>query len=265
MSFPRDLPILPRRRCPVRIMLVDDDAFSRKLMGFYLKPMGVEVELLAGGEECLQAVAATPPDLILMDCQMPGLDGFETTRRLRAVQYSGIILALTGNSDEDTLRNCTEAGMNGHMSKPVDAAVLRARIGEALPHLVVAAEPPPPAEVPAAEDPLARARKIADAARNPAILTRLVGSFLKSADETVDMLETALRAQDGPAVAAAAHRLRGSSGSFGASSLSEAAGKLEDALQSQSLEQCDALVATVRKLWPPLREHLAKNSGGTDP
>lgn len=248
----------------MRILLVDDDAFSRKLMGFYLKPMGVEVELVAGGEECLQAVAAGVPDLILMDCQMPGLDGFETTRRLRASHYAGVILALTGNSDDETLRQCAEAGMNGHMSKPVDAAVLRARISEALPQLAAA-----PEEIPAppliTEDPLARARKIADAARNPALMGRLVGSFLKSADETVAMLESALQSQDGPAVAAAAHRLRGSSGSFGATSLSEAAARLEDALQCQSLEQCAPLIAMVRKLWPPLREHLVENSGGTNP
>ncbi|MBX3169954.1 MAG: response regulator [Candidatus Eremiobacteraeota bacterium] len=247
----------------MRILLVDDDAFSRKLMGFYLKPMGIEVELVSSGEECLTSVAVQAPDLILMDCQMPGMDGFETTRRLRAEHYAGVILALTGNSDEDTLRNCSESGMNGHMSKPVDAGVLRARIAAALPHLQV--EAPPPLEAPPAEDPLARARKIADAARNPAILGRLVGSFLKSADETVGMLETALQSQDGSAVAAAAHRLRGSSGSFGATALSEAAGKLEDALQSQNLNECAPLIAGVKELWPPLREHLVKNSGGTEP
>lgn len=250
----------------MRILLVDDDAFSRKLMGFYLQPMGAEVELLPGGAECLTSVAARSPDLILMDCQMPGLDGFETTRRLRASHYSGVILALTGNSDEDTLRNCSEAGMNGHMSKPVDAATLRARISEALPHLPLSA--PAPAQAPAAstaEDPLARARKIADAARNPAILGRLVGAFLKSAEETLGMLESALQSQDVPGVAAAAHRLRGSSGSFGATALSEAAGNLEDALQSQPLEECGSLIAEVKTLWPPLREHLVKNSGGIAP
>ena len=249
----------------MRILLVDDDAFSRKLMSFYLKPMGVEVELLAGGMECLERVAAQTPDLILMDCQMPDMDGFETTRRLRASAYVGVILALTGNSDEETLRNCSECGMNGHMSKPVDAAVLRARIEEALPHLALAPAAVAAVEPVVTEDPLARARKIADAARSPAILARLVGSFLKSADETVGMLEAGLQSQDAPAVAAAAHRLRGSSGSFGATSLSEAAGKLEDALQAQTLEQCQPLIASVRNLWPPLRELLVNNSGGSNP
>ncbi|MBS2037228.1 response regulator [bacterium] len=254
----------------MRILVVDDDAFSRKLMGLYLKPIGVDLELLAGGQECLDSVSAQPPDLILMDCQMPELDGFETTRRLRQSSFAGIILALTGNSDEETVRRCSEAGMNGHISKPVDAATLRARIAAALPHLQTDSpeaktpeDPPPPA--PAAEDPLARARKIAEAARNPAILARLVGAFIKSAEESMEALEAAAQSLDAPGVAAAAHKLRGSSGSFGAASFSQAAGGLEDALQNQSLQECSSLLDAVRSLWPGLRQYLVNNSGGTTP
>ncbi|MFN8608460.1 MAG: response regulator [Vulcanimicrobiota bacterium] len=256
----------------MRILVVDDDAFSRKLMGLYLKPIGVELQLLPGGQECLTAVAEQQPDLILMDCQMPELDGFETTRRLRSSGFAGVILALTGNSDDETLRKCTEAGMNGHISKPVDATTLRGRIAAALPQMLnaeaesptpAAAEPPP--SPPASEDPLARARKIAEAARNPAILARLVDAFVKSAQESMNALEAALQSQDGQAVAAAAHKLRGSAGSFGATSFSQAAGGLEDALQSQSLQESSSLIETVRGLWPALRQHLVNNSGGTTP
>ncbi len=254
----------------MRILVVDDDAFSRKLMGLYLKPIGVDLELLPGGQECLQSVAGQRPDLILMDCQMPEMDGFETTRRLRASDYAGVILALTGNSDDETLRHCSEAGMNGHMSKPVDAATLRARIAAALPHLQAAqAEPAPPPPAPAAseggEDPLARARKISEAARNPGILVRLVGAFVKSADESMQAMEAAAQGQDAAGVSAAAHKLRGSAGSFGATTFSQAAGGLEDALQNQSLQECSSLIETVRALWPALRQHLVNNSGGTTP
>jgi len=229
-------------------------------MGFYLKPLGAEVELLSSGEDCLLSVAAQAPDLILMDCQMPQMDGYETVRRLRAAQFRGVILALTGNSDEGTLRQCTEAGMNGHMSKPVDAAVLRARIQEALGGQATAAE----AEVPS-EDPLARARSIATAAGSPALMGRLVASFLKATDEVMLTLTTAASQQDAAGVAAAAHRLRGSSGSFGADGLSLAAGNLEDSLKEQSLQQCAGLLVTLEGLWVPLREHLANSSGGNTP
>ena len=247
----------------MRILLVDDDAFSRKLMGFYLKPLGAEVELLAGGEDCLRSVAAQAPDLILMDCLMPEMDGFETVRRLRAAQFGGVILALTGNSDENTLRQCTESGMNGHISKPVDAATLRARIHEALGRQDVAPEAEPVAE--AAEDPLARARSIATAARNPALMSRLVASFLKSAEESLLALTAAAAQQDAAGVAAAAHRLRGSSGSFGASALSRAAGNLEDSLKEQSLQQSAALLVALEGIWVPLRAHLANSSEGSVP
>jgi len=256
----KEFDFLARRRCPVRILLVDDDAFSRKLMGFYLKPLGAEVELLSSGEDCLRSVAAQAPDLILMDCQMPQMDGYETVRRLRASQFSGVILALTGNSDEETVQRCGEAGMNGHMSKPVDAATLRARIQEALGTEASAPEP----EVPS-EDPLARARSIAASAGNPALMVRLVASFLKSADESMLELTNAAARQDAAGVSAAAHRLRGSSGSFGATSLSHAAGQLEDSLQVQSLQQCDALLVRLQSLWVPLREHLASSNSGGSP
>lgn len=253
----------------MRILVVDDDAFSRKLMGLYLKPIGVDLDLLPGGPECLLSVSSKQPDLILMDCQMPGMDGFETTRRLRQTDYAGVILALTGNSDEETVRKCSEAGMNGHISKPVDAATLRARIAEVLPNFHKAStleeEEPAPAPQPVAEDSLARARKIAEAARNPAILARLVGAFIKSAEESMAGLEAAWLNQDAAALAASAHKLRGSAGSFGATSFSLAAGALEDALQHKTLAECSSLIDTVRGLWPGLREYLVNNSGGTTP
>lgn len=80
----------------MQILLVDDDAFSRKLMGYYLKPTWRRIGGNGRGrQECLDKVAQARPDLILMDCQMPEMDGFETVTRLRAGGFTGVILALT--------------------------------------------------------------------------------------------------------------------------------------------------------------------------
>ena len=78
-------------------------------------------------------------------------------------------------------------------------------------------------------------------------------------------LTTAAAQQDAGGVSAAAHRLRGSAGSFGATSLSLAAGHLEDSLKEQSLQQCADLLVALQGLWAPLREYLANNSGGSIP
>ena len=247
----------------MQILLVDDDAFSRKLMGYYLKPMEATVDMAAGGQECLDKVAQARPDLILMDCQMPEMDGFETVTRLRASGFTGVILALTGNSDPQTLQRCSEVGMNGHMSKPVDPANLREKILEAMGASTPVAEaPPPPAPEVVVEDPLARARAIATAARNPALMGRLVASFVKSTEDGLAQLGQAASQQDGPAVAAVAHRLRGSSGTFGATTFSQAAGNLEDSLQTQPLSQCLPLLEQLMGMWPTLKSQL-EISGGT--
>ena len=76
-------------------------------------------------------------------------------------------------------------------------------------------------------------------------------------------LTTAAAQQDAAGVAAAAHRLRGPAGSFGATGLSLAAGTLEDSLKDQSLQQCAGLLVKLQGLWAPLREHLANSSGGS--
>ena len=231
-------------------MLVDDDAFSRKLMGYYLAPLGAEVSLLGSGQDCLDQWVAFEPDIILMDCQMPGMDGFETVERLRAGGFQGKIIALTGNSDSETVERCRQVGMNDHLGKPVTADKLRATIEGTL---------APPAEAePEEEDPLARVRQIATSANNPALLGRLVGAFLRTTDELVGQLR---QAQDGAEVSALAHRLRGSAGTFGAARLSQAAGQLEDELRQSSLPECQALYDQVLALWPPLKEKLVQAGG----
>ena len=260
----------------VKILLVDDDAFSRKLMGYYLKPMEAVIDMASGGQECLDKVAESTPDLILMDCQMPDLDGFETVTRLRADGFEGVILALTGNSDPETLARCDQVGMNGHMGKPVDPNGLRERIQTAMEGALGAPSPgagsaapvapgPPPPEAPSplppGEDPLARARSIATAARNPALMARLVAAFVKSAEDALAQLTQAREQSDAATVAAVAHRLRGSAGTFGATTFSVAAGELEDNLKTQDLSQCSPLVENILRLWTALKSHLETHGG----
>jgi len=244
-------------------------------MGYYLKPMAeATVEVAEGGQQCLDLVAGKRPDLILMDCQMPGMDGFETVTRLRESGFSGVILALTANSDEETLKRCKQVGMNGHLGKPVDATRLREAILQALgqpatPPAVEAPAPAPESAAPsaaatleAAEDPLARARTIAKAANNPALLARLATAFVKSTEENLGQLRSALEGSDKAGVAAMAHKIRGSAGTFGATTFSQTAGRLEDSLQSQTLDECQNLVQGLLELWPPLRSQL-ETSGGS--
>lgn len=255
-------------------------------MGLYLKPLeGATVALAEGGQDCLNQVATKRPDLILMDCQMPVMDGFETVIRLRDNGFSGVILALTANSDEETLKRCSQVGMNGHMGKPVDPVRLREAILQALqpaaetpelapvtetqklspsteaPELAPVAKAPERSPDEPVEDPLARARAIAQATHNPAMLGRLVSAFVKSTEENLGQLRSASQSGDSAAVSALAHKIRGSAGTFGATTFSRTAGLLEDRMQTQTLDDCQGLVQSLLELWTSLRAQLEPPGG----
>ncbi len=230
-------------------------------MGMYLKSMDAETVLAASGQECLDSVSSIPPDIILMDCQMPDMDGFEATTRLRQNGFSGVVLALTANSDEATLQRCTACGMNGHISKPVNATTLQERILSALSSDSPAAEAAPELSV-ADHDPLERLRGLTMAGRNTGLFNRLIASFTKSVDESIEQLRSALAANDAQGVSAAAHRIRGSAGSFGANQFAESAGMVEDKLVGLSLTETKPDAEKLLSQWGPLRSYLEK-SGGT--
>ncbi|MDC8784768.1 response regulator [Roseateles koreensis] len=113
-----------------RILLVEDNPINQVVAMEFLSLMGVETCLAANGVEALAACAAEAPDLVLMDIQMPGMDGLECARRLRALQAAGTlgqfpILALTAHALDSDIKASLEAGMDEHLTKPLDFQALR--------------------------------------------------------------------------------------------------------------------------------------------
>ena len=110
-----------------RVLLVEDHVVNQKVALHMLRLLGYEATLAASGREALDAVAESSYDIILMDCQMPGMDGFETTQALRA-RESGVrtpIIAMTAHSMEGDRKRCLDAGMDDYMSKPVRMEILK--------------------------------------------------------------------------------------------------------------------------------------------
>jgi len=110
-----------------RILVAEDNPSNQRVIELFLRPLGAEVTLVADGREALEALDRAPFDLVLMDMQMPVMDGLEATRRLRAGggRNAGVpVLALTANVMESHRKACSEAGMNGHIAKPIDARLL---------------------------------------------------------------------------------------------------------------------------------------------
>jgi len=109
---------------PLRLLVVDDNAVNRELVCALLEPFDVDIETASDGVEALDAVASKDFDLILMDVQMPNMDGLTATQRIRAAAAPGSlrvpIIALTANLLPEHIARCREAGMDDHLGKPIN-------------------------------------------------------------------------------------------------------------------------------------------------
>jgi len=127
----------PASRLSGRVLLAEDGADSRRLLVHLLERWGVEVEIAENGAQALERVRAacsggTPLDLVLMDMQMPEIDGYEATRRLRSEGFDGHIVALTAHAMDGSREACLAAGCDEFLTKPVDRVRLRAIVARQL-------------------------------------------------------------------------------------------------------------------------------------
>lgn len=119
-----------------RILVVEDNAINQKVLLAALRKLGYHPELAPGGEEAVRMALDTEYDLILMDCVMPGIDGFDATRRIRLARPEAppAIVAVTANIFHEDQIRCLESGMDGYLSKPVQMEALTAVLQKWLPH-----------------------------------------------------------------------------------------------------------------------------------
>ncbi len=223
-----------------RILVVEDHPLAQEILFEMLEDLGCEVEVASDGAEAVACAQAYPYDLILMDMQMPRMDGLAATRAIRALpDYRSVpIIALTANAFAEDRRRCLEAGMNGHVGKPVTPAALTAALAQWLPDLDSPARgtPAPP------DDPLVDALAAIpglDASRG------LRGSRLELAEYRTllvrfiamhgeDIARVRERLGDGELDEARTilHNLKGISGFVGAASLAARATALHAALRA---------------------------------
>jgi CheY-like chemotaxis protein len=108
------------------ILIVDDNPLNMKLVSFLLAKRGYDVRCAADGEEALELLQEFRPTLILMDMQMPGIDGFELTRRLKADPATRgiVVIAVTAYAMKGDEQRVREAGCDGYLAKPIDTRLL---------------------------------------------------------------------------------------------------------------------------------------------
>ncbi len=244
----------------VEALLVDDVALNQEVVRDMLESAGARVRIAGNGQEAidaLEAVGQRLPDCVIMDCQMPVMDGYEATRRIRQDERLRKlpIIALTANALPSERERCREAGMDGYITKPVRSADLLAALAEHLPRPVVstiiAATPEAKAAVPAMASlpvlPGVDTRLGVHYANGKTELYRkLLNLFLESHGRDFCVQFPAARdAGDMKTATRLAHSLKGAAMMIGASNLSELARSLEDACRDGQDELIGARLAAV--------------------
>jgi len=126
----------------LRILLAEDNIINQKVAIGFLKPLGLQVDVVANGVQAIQALAAHPYDLVLMDMQMPEMGGLEATRLIRGALSTLInqrvpIIAMTANAAQSDRQDCLNAGMNDYLSKPLNPQMLATMLVQWLPQAPV--------------------------------------------------------------------------------------------------------------------------------
>ncbi len=238
------------------ILLVEDSPINAEVAGSILRDAGYAFDLVTDGLRAVEAVQRRPYDFVLMDCQLPELDGYDATRRIRALEAAGKlggagrlpIVALTASAMPGDLERCLAAGMDDHIAKPVDARTLLARIAlrrGPRPRLTSELAAPPTRErrVVDLDAALARLR------HNRALLHRIIRQFRDVSRGARDDLRRLVAARDAEGTAFVAHRLRGQAASFDAEALIARVEALEDATREPDWPLAAALL-------PPLEREL---------
>lgn len=114
----------------MRFLLVDNDAIILMIQTRILEKTGAQVEAVDSGFKAIDCLQYKQYDAVVLDCQMPEMDGFETAQKIRQMGNQTPIIALTGNDTDEDRRECYDAGMNGFLAKPLKISELNTVLGQ---------------------------------------------------------------------------------------------------------------------------------------
>jgi PAS domain S-box-containing protein len=231
---------------PLRILVADDNPVNQMVTLKMLQRMGYVADVVSDGEEAVKAAQRKRYDLILMDVQMPRLDGLEATRQILAAPSprSPRIVALTANAFTEDRRACLEAGMTDFLTKPIQSSALR-KIVEQTPSGATKATVTSAPSSTAVLDVTTWRQLVEMNEGDPGFLRDLVRTFREACTTQLDAVSIALENSDARAYRFAAHRLKGAAAMIGAMALMKACGALEEA-DTQTAAQGQSLAGVVK-------------------
>jgi CheY-like chemotaxis protein/HPt (histidine-containing phosphotransfer) domain-containing protein len=270
------------KRLPLKILVAEDHITNQRLALLMLEGLGYRADIAANGLEVLDALERQPYDVILMDVQMPEMDGLEATRLIRQ-RWPGNavprIIAMTANVTKDDRQACLEAGMNDYLPKPIRVEELMAALNRSqqsngeesltsdgrLPKTAPKTESHPKGSTDGMLDPSAVQALLRLVGDDQSGLRALIRSFLDETPPLLTNLREAVRVGDKEHFRRAAHTLKSSSLDFGAVRLSELGQQLEILGKIGRLEGAMPLLLQTEAEYERVKEALNKiEKGGPD-
>jgi PAS domain S-box-containing protein len=243
---PSDASVTP---ADLRVLVVEDNAVNQQLALLLLRKLGYEADVAGNGVEALEVLGGQAYDVVLMDVQMPEMDGLEATRQIHERWPSARprIIAATANATTEERERCLAAGMDDYLSKPIRIDELAAALGGAQARV---------ATVDASV--LERLR----ATIGSADAAEMVRVFLDEAPSLLASLREAVDTGSADRLRRAAHNLKSNAATFGAAALSELARELEAAGSAGTLEGASGLLARTEDEYERVRSNLEAAVGG---
>ncbi len=256
-----------QRRIGGRILLVEDNRVNQEVTLGMLSVLGCEADVADNGQVALDAIAARPYDLVLMDCQMPVLDGYAATRALREREEKAgggrlRVVALTANALAGDSDSCLAAGMDGYLSKPFTIRKLGDELSK---WLSVEWNPEPVAPVEASGktrsspiDPsVLEGIRSLEGPGGQGLFERVLSLFLSDSPKLMEQVRSSVETGDAEALRLAVHTLKSSSANVGAAGLSDLCRKIEGRTREGNLPSAgDPLLGQIEGEYRSVRQAL---------
>ncbi len=236
------------KRLPLRILLTEDNSINQQLALLTLERLGYRADVAGNGFEALDALRVHPYDVILMDVQMPEMDGTEATQRIRqefSAEIQPRIIAMTANAMQGDREQCLAAGMDDYISKPFEVQELVEALSKCQ------------SPVATVLDPAAMKRLEATLGRRTAtMLPVLIDSFFKNAVKLQEDAQQAFEQNQTEDLRRAAHTLKSNAQNFGATALAELCQDLENCAKGGKLEGAEELLTHIGTEYEKARSAL---------